>query len=126
MILVLYNIGDSPDDINVDQIGSSVHIYVKRKDIEKVYKQVATIDGVHNKIRIETNIPGKFTDILIDHKDKNRREVIATVLNNRTWATIEEIEAVRPICPYCGIRTKLVGGEVFNQVHQCTKCGRQI
>lgn len=128
-VVTLFGVGDSPDDISVHHVGDSVVIYVKTED-ENVYRHVATITGVHQHIKRDKNYPGKYTDIVVDHhgdkENREKREVIATILHKRDLATIEEIEAARPICNICGVRRMLVGGSVFSYIYRCPKCGNEI
>lgn len=118
-VITLLDIGESPDDVDTHHVGSGVHIYVKNK-------HVASIHGVHKLIRREKNYVGKFTDIVVDNEDKEKREVIATLLHKRTLANMEEIEATRPVCNDCGARTELIGGSVFAYIYRCPNCGKEI
>lgn len=127
IVATLFDIGESPDDVSIRQIGDGVHIYVRKIDKEEIYRHVATIRGVHKKITTEKNYPGRYTDIVVDYgEDKEKREVVATLLHKRNLATIEEIEATRPVCVNCGIRTELIGGSVFMYFYRCSKCGSEI
>lgn len=123
-VVTLFNIGDSPDDVSIRQVGDGIHIYLK-KDMDKIYSLVASIRGVHKRITTDKNYSGKYTDIIVDSGEE-KREVIATILHKSNLATIEEIEATRPICLNCGIRTELIGGDVFMYVYKCPKCGLEI
>lgn len=126
-VLTLFDVGKSPDDVSIHHVGNSVVIYVKTED--KVYRHVATITGVDKHIKEEKNYHGKYTDIVVDHfddiEDKEKREVIATILHKRGLSTIEEIEATRPIHIDCGTRMELVGGSVFSYIYRCPKCGHE-
>lgn len=128
-IVTLFDVGESPDDIQVYHVGDGIHIYVKTAD-EKVYRHVATITGVHKHIRRDKHYPGKYTNIVVDYGDdkenREKREVIATILHKRTLASIEEIEATRPMCNICRIRRELVGGTVFAYIYRCPKCGDEF
>lgn len=128
-VLTLFDVGCSPDDIYVRHVGDGVHVYVKTEN-DKIYRHVATITGVHMHIKREKNYPGRYTDIVVEYGDDKenieRREVIATILHKRNLATVEEIEATRPMCNICGVRRELVGGSVFAYIYRCPKCGNEL
>lgn len=128
-IVTLFGVGENPDDVSIHHVGDGVHIYVKTEK-ENVYRHVAMIRGVHKHIKREKNYPGRYTDIVVDHYDDKengeKREIIATILHKRDLATIEEIEATRPICNVCNVRRDLIGGCVFAYIYRCPKCGNEI
>lgn len=128
-VVTLFDVGNSPDDVSVRHVGDGVHIYVKIEN-EQVYRHVATITGVHKHIKRDKNYPGKYTNIVVDYgndkENREKREVVATILHKRNLATIEEIDATRPICHTCGVRRDLVGGSIFEYVYRCPKCGNEI
>lgn len=128
-IVTLFGVGENPDDVSIHHVGDGVHIYVKTEK-ENVYRHVATITGVSRHIRRDKNYPGKFTDIIVDYRDdkenREKREVIATILHKRDLATIEEIEATRPICHVCNVRRDLIGGSAFSYIYKCPKCGNEV
>lgn len=128
-IVTLFDVGESPDDVSVHHVGDTVVVYVKTED-KKVYRHVVTITGVHKHVRRDKNYPGRYTDIVVDHYDdkenREKREVIATILHKRDLATIEEIEATRPMCHICDVRRELVGGSVFAYIYRCPKCGDEM
>lgn len=119
-VVTLFNMGDSPDDVEMNHVGTDVHISVKGR-------HMITVSGVHSHIQIEKNYPEKLTDIVVDRfRDKDKpREVIITLVHKKVL-TVDEIELTRPICPKCGERTELVDGCVFFYIYKCQKCGEEI
>lgn len=128
-MVTLFDVGESPDDVSIHHVGDAIHVYVKKEN-EKIYRHVATIRGIHKNVKRDKNYPGRYTDIIVDYGDskenREKREVVATILHKRDLATIEEIEATRPMCHICGIRRELVGGSVFAYIYRCPKCGNEL
>lgn len=129
-VITLFDMGESPDDIRIHHVGDAIHIYVRKENEKVIYRHVATITGVRVNIKRDKNYMGKFTDIVVDYGDdkenREKREVIATILHKRTLATIEEIEATMPICNQCGVKRELIGGSVFSYIYRCPKCGNEL
>lgn len=119
-VVTLFNMGDSPDDIDICHVGTELHIYVKGR-------HMAMVSDVHEHIQREKDYPGKFTDIVVDtYGDRNKkREVIITLVHKKAL-TVEEIELTRPLCPKCGKRTELVDGCVFFYIYKCPDCGAEV
>jgi len=119
-VVTLFNMGDSPDDVEIRHTGTELYIYAKGR-------QIATVSGVHDNIQRDKNYPGHFTDIIVDRygdRDK-KREVIITLVHKKAL-TVEEIELTRPVCTKCGERTELVDGCIFFYIYKCPKCGEEI
>lgn len=130
IVVTLFDVGESPDDIQVHHIGDAIHVYVRKENEKVIYRHVATITGIHVHIKRDKNYSGKFTDIIVDYgNDKEnieKREVIATILHKRDLATIEEIEATMPVCGSCKVKRELIGGSPFAYVYRCPKCGDEL
>lgn len=128
-VITLLDVGDSPDDVSVHHVGDSVVIYVKTEN-KSAYRHVATITGVHRHIRRDKDYGNRHTNIVVDYGDmkenREKREVIATILHKKNLATIDEIASERPLCTICKVRRELVGGSVFAYVYRCPKCGDEI
>ena len=119
-VVTLFNMGDSPDDVEINHVGTEVHISVKGR-------QMITVSGVHAHIKRERNYPGKYTDIVVDRfgdKDKPR-EVIMTLVHKKAL-TVEEIELTRPGCPKCKTKMELIDGCVFFYIYKCPSCGEEV
>ena len=119
-VVTLYNMGDNPDDVEINQVGTQIHIRVKGR-------HMVTVSGVHDNIQMEKNYPGHCTDVVVDRygdKDK-KREVIITLVHKKVL-TVDEIELTRPVCQKCGERTELIDGCVFFYIYKCPKCGEEI
>ncbi len=77
-VATLYDMGESPDDVEIRHIGTEVQIYVKDR-------LMATVSGVHSHIQRDKNYPDKITDIIVDRfGDKNKpREIIITLVHKK-------------------------------------------
>ena len=119
-VVTLFNMGDSPDDIDMNQVGAQIHISVKGR-------HMITVSGVHDHIQREKNYPGHFTDVIVDrYGDRDKpRDVIITLVHKKAL-TVDEIELTRPVCTKCGERTELVDGCIFFYIYKCPKCGEEI
>lgn len=81
VVLNLFDMGESPDDVKVIHTGDILCIYVKGE-------HKAMITGVHKHVKRDKNYPDKFTDIVVDyHNEKDNvenRDVIATLFHRKS------------------------------------------